>query len=76
MSTVTLEEAQAKLPELIAQLAPGEEMIITRNQQPVARLVSTQPAVLQPRRPGSAQGKLVILVEDKAHLEDFTDYMP
>jgi antitoxin (DNA-binding transcriptional repressor) of toxin-antitoxin stability system len=76
MSTVTLEEAQAKLPELIAQLTPGEEMIITRNQQPVARLVRAQHAVRQPRQPGSAQGKLVILVEDEAHLEDFTDYMP
>lgn len=29
MSTVTLEEAQAKLPELIDKLAPGEEVIIT-----------------------------------------------
>ena len=39
MSTVTLEEAQARLPELIARLAPGEELIITRDAQPVARLV-------------------------------------
>ena len=75
MRVVTLEEAQAKLQELIAQLAPGEEMIITRNQEPVARLVSAQHAVRQPRQPGSGQGKLVILVEDEAHLEDFTDSM-
>jgi antitoxin (DNA-binding transcriptional repressor) of toxin-antitoxin stability system len=76
MPTVTIEEAQAKLPGLIDRLLPGEEMIITRNQEPVARLVGEQPATLQPRQPGSAKGQLVILVEDEEHLEDFKDYMP
>jgi prevent-host-death family protein len=75
MSTVTIEEAQAKLPELIDKLALGEEVIITRNQQPVAKLVGQQRRMRQPRRPGSAKGKLVILVEDDEHLEDFKDYM-
>jgi len=28
-TTISVEEAQAKLPELIAQLAPGEEVVIT-----------------------------------------------
>ena len=32
MTTVTLEEAQAHLPELIARLHPGEELVITRDQ--------------------------------------------
>lgn len=30
-STITLEEAQAQLPELIAQLGPGEEIVIISN---------------------------------------------
>ena len=76
MSTVTIEEAQAKLPELIDTLALGEEVIITRNQQPVAKLVGQQRPIRTPRRPGSAKGKLVILTEDDEHLEDFKDYMP
>ncbi len=75
MSTITIEEAQAKLTELIDQLAPGEEVIITRNKQPVAKLVGQQLSVRKPRRPGSAKGKLVILAEDDEHLEDFKDYM-
>jgi prevent-host-death family protein len=75
MSTVTLEEAQAKLPELIDKLVPGEEVIITRNEQPVAKLVGQQRPIRQPRRPGSAKGKLVILAEDDEHLKDFKDYM-
>ncbi len=31
-ATVTIEEAKAKLKELIHQLAPGEELIIIENQ--------------------------------------------
>ena len=42
MSIVTIEEAQATLAELIDRLAPGEEVIITRNQQPVAKLVGQE----------------------------------
>jgi prevent-host-death family protein len=76
MPTVTIEEAQAKLQELIDGLAPGEEVVITRNQQPVAKLVGQQRLVRKPRQPGSAKGKLIILTEDDAHLEDFKEYMP
>lgn len=74
--TVTIEEAQARLPELIDRLAPGEELVITRNDQPVAALVGKNPPARQPRRPGSAKGKLLILAEDEEHLEDFKEYMP
>jgi prevent-host-death family protein len=38
MSTVTLEQAQAKLPELLQQLAPGEEITITHHGQPLAQV--------------------------------------
>ena len=76
MPTITIEEAQATLLELIDRLAPGEEVIITRNQQPVAKLVGQQRPVRKPRQPGSARGKLIILTEDDAHLEDFKEYMP
>ena len=75
MSTMTIEEAQAKLSEVIDKLAPGEEVIITRNAQPVAKLVGQQRPSRKPRRPGSAKGKLVILTEDDEHLQDFKDYM-
>jgi prevent-host-death family protein len=76
MAMVTIEEAQAKLRELIDRLAPGEEVTITRNQQPVAKLVGQQRPIRKPRQPGSAKGKLVILTEDDAHLKDFKEYMP
>jgi antitoxin (DNA-binding transcriptional repressor) of toxin-antitoxin stability system len=74
-TTITLEEAQAKLPELVAGLAAGGEIIITQDQQPVARLVREKPAGRKPRKAGSAKGKLVILQEDDEHLKDFEEYM-
>jgi antitoxin (DNA-binding transcriptional repressor) of toxin-antitoxin stability system len=76
MDTVTIEEAQAKLSEMIDKLAPGEEVIIMRNEQSIAKLVGQQRRpIRKPRRPGSAKGKLVILAEDDEHLQDFKDYM-
>jgi len=74
--TVTLEEAQQRLPELIQSMTPGETLQITKNDQPVAHLVKQSPPSRQPRKPGSAIGKLTIVAEDDEHLEHFKDYMP
>jgi len=71
--TITIEEAQAHLPELIAGLTPGQEIIITSNDQPVAEL-RPLPVEGQPRF-GSCKGSLVILAEDDEHLKDFDEYM-
>jgi antitoxin (DNA-binding transcriptional repressor) of toxin-antitoxin stability system len=60
MTTVTIEEVQARLPELINQLQPGEELVITRDARPVAKLIGGPAPARQPRQPGSAKGKLII----------------
>jgi antitoxin (DNA-binding transcriptional repressor) of toxin-antitoxin stability system len=75
MSAITVAEAQARLRELINNLAPGEEITITDNQRPVAKLVAPFPKDRKPRKAGSAKGKLVIVQEDDEHLEDFEEYM-
>ena len=75
-TTVSIEEAQAHLAELVSKLVPGEEVVITRNEQPVAKLVGQRVVQRQPRQPGSAKGKLLLLADDEAHLEDFREYMP
>ena len=75
MSTVTIEEAQAKLPELIEHLAADEELVITRNARPVAKLVGPSSEKPQPLF-GRGRGKVVIVAEDDEHLEAFKDYMP
>lgn len=39
MTTVSIHDAGIRLPELIHRLKPGDEVIITENDQPVAKLV-------------------------------------
>jgi antitoxin (DNA-binding transcriptional repressor) of toxin-antitoxin stability system len=76
MTTVTVEEAQAKLPELIDHLHPGEELVILRNQQPIAKLVGESSSVRRQRQPGSAKDVILRMSEDfDAPLEDFREYM-
>jgi antitoxin (DNA-binding transcriptional repressor) of toxin-antitoxin stability system len=75
-ATVTVEEAQAKLKDLIDKLGPGEEVLITHNQQPVAKLVGTPSPQRQPRRPGTLRGTVLYMAPDfDAPLEDFKEYM-
>ncbi|BAU12094.1 hypothetical protein LEP3755_26230 [Leptolyngbya sp. NIES-3755] len=76
MAQITLEEAQLRLPELIADLQPGEEVQILSENRIVARLITEARPQRKPRKPGSAMGTLVILSEDDDHLKDFSDYMP
>jgi len=73
--TITIEEAQAKLPELIAKLIPGEEVITTQNDQSVAELHPIVKEKLQPKF-GSCKGMPTIVTDDEEHLEDFKEYMP
>jgi antitoxin (DNA-binding transcriptional repressor) of toxin-antitoxin stability system len=74
MYFVTLAEVQARLPELLAQLIPGDELIITKDEKPIAKLSALPQADAQPRF-GSAKGKLIIVEDDDSHLEDFKEYM-
>lgn len=75
MNTVSIEEAQAKLPELIAHLTAGEVLIITSDQLPVARLLAERKSQRPPRKAGSAKGLLKIISDDDEHLRDFAEYM-
>ena len=74
-TTLTIEEVQAKLPELIAKLSPGEEVVITQNDRPVAELHLAAKEEPRPKF-GSCKGMLTIVAEDDEHLEDFKEYMP
>lgn len=77
-ATITVEEAQAKLKELIHQMAPGEEVVITENQQPIAKLVSEQKTQPNPPRPGPGlcKGMITYMAPDfDAPLEDMKEYM-
>jgi prevent-host-death family protein len=77
MSTVTLEDAQARLAELIARLQPGEEITITRDDKPVARVVGTAAPDRPPPKLGTLKGTVLYMAPDfDAPLEEFKEYMP
>jgi prevent-host-death family protein len=76
MATVTIQEAQAKLPDLIHQLTPGDELVITENNRPVARLVSEKPPVRQRPGPGLCMGMITIMADDEQHFKGFEDHTP
>lgn len=77
MSSVTIQQAQAGLAELIHRLAPGEEVVILENDQPVARLLPTAAApARKPRALGTMRGTVLHVVADfDAGLEEFREYM-
>lgn len=71
--SVTVDVAQANLRELIRQLAPGEEVVLTDNEQPVAKLVGERPPAPKPSRPGPGlcKGAITYMAPDfDAPLED------
>jgi len=76
LATITVEEAQINLKELIHQVAAGQEIIITENQQPVARLVSELPKKKQRPAPGLGKGSIIYMAPDfDESLEEFKEYM-
>jgi prevent-host-death family protein len=75
-STITVQEAQARLKELIDKLSPGEEVIITDNQQPVARLVGERPARPPRPAPGLGKGSVLYMAPDfDEPMEEFKEYI-
>ena len=77
MSTVTLEDAQAHLAELIAKLQPGEEVVVTRDEKPVARIVGAATPDRPPPKLGTLKGSVLYMAPDfDAPLDEFNEYMP
>jgi antitoxin (DNA-binding transcriptional repressor) of toxin-antitoxin stability system len=75
MPTVTLAEAQAKLPDLIHDLSTGDEVVITEGDQVVARIVGERRPLRQRPGPGLCKGMMTIVADDDEHLKDFAEYM-
>jgi antitoxin (DNA-binding transcriptional repressor) of toxin-antitoxin stability system len=74
-TTIPLAEAAANLADLVAGLRPGDEVVLTQHERPVAKLLVPDPPP-EPRRPGSAKGLLTVVSDDDDHLADFAEYMP
>ena len=75
MQTMPIEQAEGHLAEIVEKLAPGEEVVLTRDNRPAARLVR-EPGELPRPVPGRGKGMLTVVSDDDEHLEDFAEYMP
>ena len=74
MENIDLSQAQQCLSELIDQVLSGDEIIITKEGQPIAKLVSiTKPK--KQRQFGSAKGLIKMSADFNEPLEDFKEYM-
>jgi antitoxin (DNA-binding transcriptional repressor) of toxin-antitoxin stability system len=75
MLTRSLDDAQAHLREIVAGLQPGEEVVLTDNGQPLAKLVRTE-RTSWPCKAGSAKDKILWIAPDfDAPLDEFKEYM-
>jgi prevent-host-death family protein len=59
--TVSVDEAQNKLPDLLAQALAGNDVIITEHGTPVARLVPVVTYAKKKRVPGLNRGSMARL---------------
>lgn len=69
--TITIEEARAKLKDLIHRPAPGEEVVITENERPVAKLSGAESKKQRPCKAVSAKGKIWMVPDFDEPLDDF-----
>ena len=76
MIQVTIHEAKTHLSRLIQQVLEGEEVIIARDKQPVAKLVALPEARSQRRLGGAAHVFISIAPDFDEPLTEFKDYMP
>ncbi len=74
MTHIALNDAQQKLPELIAAVGRGEEFVITMEGKPVAKVSPTTDE--RPARVfGSMKGQIWMSDDFDAPLDDFAEYM-
>jgi prevent-host-death family protein len=70
---VDFNEAKVHLLDLIEAAGKGEEIVITKDNHPVAKLVPVSQAELRPQF-GSAAGLITMSDDFDEPLEDFSEY--
>lgn len=74
----TLKQLREQLDVLIARSEAGEELVITRNDQPVVRISPVPAGYADGHRPppGLMKGTIIYMSPDfDAPLDDFREYM-
>lgn len=85
MTTLSMNEAQGKLAELIHGLGPGDVVTIVEEDRPVAQIVpfpATRTRPMRPRppvtgvpKPGQYEGRLVVPDDFDEPLEELREYV-
>lgn len=73
MYEVSIEKTQSQLHDLIESVVNGEEVVFTKDNQPVAKLTAMRNGKPQPKF-GSARGLFVLADDFNEPLVDFDDY--
>jgi antitoxin (DNA-binding transcriptional repressor) of toxin-antitoxin stability system len=77
MQTMPIEQAQNHLGEIIEKLPPGGEIVLTRDDKPVATICATLSTEPTPRKFGTLKGTILHIAPDfDAIPEGFEDYLP
>jgi antitoxin (DNA-binding transcriptional repressor) of toxin-antitoxin stability system len=72
---VTLQEAQANLPELIRDQPSGQEVEITDNGKSIAKLIVLPKPERKVPRLGTMKGTVLSMERFDEPLEEFEEYM-
>ncbi|MFB2937786.1 type II toxin-antitoxin system Phd/YefM family antitoxin [Aerosakkonemataceae cyanobacterium BLCC-F154] len=76
MQKVSIYEASKDLLKLIEVAIKGEEVVITKDEQPIAKLVPFTPGKKTwPAQAGSAKGMVTISDDFDEPITDFEDYL-
>jgi prevent-host-death family protein len=74
MQTIDVNQAKQHFPELIEQTIRGDEVVITREGQPVVRLVAMIKPPRKQRRFGCARDLIKMADDIGEPLKDFKEY--
>ncbi|NMG05553.1 hypothetical protein DP117_01225 [Brasilonema sp. UFV-L1] len=75
MQEISLAEASKNLSQLIEAAMNGEEVVITKDNQPVVKLTPVSPVKKRrPAKAGSAKGLITISDDFDEPLEDFNEF--
>ena len=75
MTVVNMHEAKTNLSKLVKRAAAGEEIILAKAGEPVAKIVPYAPSK-ERRQPGALKGQIKILPGFDEIPEEFEEYLP
>ncbi|MHB1242912.1 MAG: type II toxin-antitoxin system Phd/YefM family antitoxin [Gaiellaceae bacterium] len=75
MTVVNMHEAKTNLSKLVQRAAAGEEIIVAKAGEPVAKIVAYSEPPKKPRVPGSLKGQIWMAPDFDEIPEEFEEYI-